>query len=299
SWYEILWREHHYTEDEEYAGRLVKLVTGPKLSRADKAALEAAGRPFASQVETAIRHRCRTRPRATYGWDRRLRQLEQARKRATARPAEAVAALCRQFRDPFWPERFVARHRLVDWGGEAIPALKDFTVAYVDSTNQTATWLLESIAFETEQRLAAQAHQLVCPTCMSLCDRVNVPIEAGVTITYYGCRACGQSRTFREKRWEIVAVLDAGMAEPRLEQESQIRESWLARRTLFDFDRVEIIAASDEDVERFAVQVGNDLDNHRSPRYEQMVCQVAAEAKLSKNTLRILERTFARVTIST
>jgi hypothetical protein len=73
--------------------------------------------------------------------------------------------------------------------------------------------------------------------------------------------------------------------------------NWLQRRELFDFSRVEIVQATDEDVERFAVQVGNDTDEWRKPRYKQIPCAVSAQCQLSENTLRILERMFGAVRV--
>ena len=58
---------------------------------------------------------------------------------------------------------------------------------------------------------------------------------------------------------------------------------------------MEIIQATDEEVERFAVQVGNDTDPYREPRYEQMQCSVDPKCQLSENTLRILESIFGPV----
>lgn len=71
--------------------------------------------------------------------------------------------------------------------------------------------------------------------------------------------------------------------------------NWLARRALFDFDWVEIVQATDEDVERFAMQVGNDTDPFRRPRYPNMHCVIGPDCNLSENTLRILHRTFGEV----
>jgi len=48
-------------------------------------------------------------------------------------------------------------------------------------------------------------------------------------------------------------------------------------------------------VERFAVQVGNDTDPFRRPRYRQMRCVVKPECNLSENTLRILDSVFGQV----
>ena len=64
---------------------------------------------------------------------------------------------------------------------------------------------------------------------------------------------------------------------------------------MFDFDRVEIVQATNEEVERFVMRVGNDTDSFRKPRYEEMRCIVDSECQLSKNTFRILEHMFGRV----
>jgi hypothetical protein len=69
----------------------------------------------------------------------------------------------------------------------------------------------------------------------------------------------------------------------------------LRRRQLFDFDEVEIIQASDKEVERFIVQVGNDTDEARQSRYQQMRCVISPDAGLSVNTMRILQYTFSQV----
>ena len=63
------------------------------------------------------------------------------------------------------------------------------------------------------------------------------------------------------------------------------------------FDEVEIVQATDEDVERFAVQVGNDTDPKRKPRYQEMRCVVSPECRLSENSMRILERMFGAVEV--
>jgi hypothetical protein len=60
---------------------------------------------------------------------------------------------------------------------------------------------------------------------------------------------------------------------------------------------LEIILATDEEVEHFAVQVGNDTDPVRSRDYKQMRCTVGPDCKLSANTMRILQRTFGQVEV--
>ena len=92
-----------------------------------------------------------------------------------------------------------------------------------------------------------------------------------------------------------MAILDAEWTEDQAQQDGQLRVNWLTRRTLFDFDRVEIIQATDEDVERFVIQVGNDTDTFRQPRYKQMRCVVAPDCQLSENTWKILRSFFGQV----
>jgi hypothetical protein len=94
----------------------------------------------------------------------------------------------------------------------------------------------------------------------------------------------------------IVAVLDAGWAgETERPHRDLLRINWLQRQTLFDFDQVEIVRASDEDVERFAAQVGNDTDSWRQARYRQMHCLIRPGCQLSENTVRILRALFGEV----
>ena len=81
-------------------------------------------------------------------------------------------------------------------------------------------------------------------------------------------------------------------------QDGVLYVNWLQHRSLFDFDRVEIIQATDEEIERFVVQVGNDTDLVRQIRYPQMRCQVSPDCHLSENTLRVLRTRFGEVTVT-
>jgi hypothetical protein len=134
---------------------------------------------------------------------------------------------------------------------------------------------------------------LLCARCLAFFGAPYVAIPGNGDITYYGCRLCGQSLNFWEG--EIIAVLDAAMGNEPLLENGLVRINWLTRRELFDFHSVEITQAGDEDVERFAVQVGNDTDPTRQPRYQRMRCVVNPTCELSANTLRILERIFGEV----
>jgi hypothetical protein len=90
-------------------------------------------------------------------------------------------------------------------------------------------------------------------------------------------------------------LLDAGMEQEPVKDDGILRVNWSVRQSLFDFDEVEITRATDEDVERFAVQVGNDTDKVRQRRYKKMRCVIAPNCQLSENTLRISRSRFGRV----
>jgi HEAT repeat protein len=96
---------------------------------------------------------------------------------------------------------------------------------------------------------------------------------------------------------EIIALLDAEMEEEFVCNDGVAKINWLTRGALFDFDRVEIVKASDDDVERFCLQVENDKDNFRNRRYRTMICLVSPQCHLIENTMRILRTTFGEVVV--
>jgi hypothetical protein len=160
---------------------------------------------------------------------------------------------------------------------------------------EMALELLQSIGQETTARLRLQAPGLFCPRCIVRCGEHQVQTSALNSISYYGCRACGQSRQFFPFEGQVIAVLDKGMEAQQALDHGVLRISWLKQQALFDFDEVEIGQATDQAVERFAMQVGNDTDLARSSRYSQMRCIVSRSSKLSKNSTRILQRMFGQV----
>ena len=108
-------------------------------------------------------------------------------------------------------------------------------------------------------------------------------------------RLCYQSREFIDCSKGVVAVLDAAWTGAQDLRDGLLRVNWLARRALFDFTAIEIVQATDEDVERFAVQAGNDADPLRRPLFASMRCVVNPACGLSENTLRVLESVFGSV----
>jgi len=76
------------------------------------------------------------------------------------------------------------------------------------------------------------------------------------------------------------------------------RVNYLRHKTLFDFDRVEIVQASEYEVERLCVQVRNDTDIFRRRRYRKMPCAVDQQCSLSQSVLNMLKNTFGKVSVS-
>ena len=251
------------------------------------------GQPNMVDVERALRQACAVRPEAEQQWLEPLRRLE-ASKQQPGPPEKLIADL----RSDDWVERFIARFGLMALGGEAVALLVAFLQPLAeDKTNlsrQLAIRLLKNISLETS-RLANKAPVLVCPRCLARCYAHRIPLPWQSDFVFYGCRTCRQSRELVIWPGKVVAVLDTTWTAEQIQQDDVWYVNWPQRRTLFDFDRVLIVQATDEDVERFAVQVGNDTDPFRKSRYQQIPCRVKPGCRLSENTLRILDRMFGQV----
>ena len=225
-------------------------------------------------------------------WTEVLQRLEERKKHPDS-PASLIVDLANEN----WGKQFIARHTLAAWGGEVVEPLK---VALDRDSGalfrETAVWVLKRVVEDTTTRLATNAPHLLCSRCLVRCHshQLNLSWWQGA-FTYYGCRVCRQSREFFDWPGEIVAVLDQEMNAEQAQAEGVLRVNWLKRGAVFDFDRVEIVKSNDEQVERFAVQAGNDTDDFRYPHYRKMVCEIAPDCFLSENTLRILKRTFGEV----
>ena len=142
---------------------------------------------------------------------------------------------------------------------------------------------------------ALDAHQLFCSSCLARFQRKGLRFERVGTVSIPVCRLCERAADAILDVREVVAVLDAETRQELSCADGVARVSYLKRNAPFDFDRVEIVRASDYEVERFCVQVGNDTDPFRRERYRQMRCLVAPGCRLSENTLRILGSMFGQV----
>jgi len=192
-----------------------------------------------------------------------------------------------------WPTlAFRFRDGLLQLGGEAVEPLEQVLLKRGPSENPVIVRILENIAAETHQQLAANASSLVCSNCFVRFQ--EHPIDR-LGKTFYGCRKCKQSREFFNCPQGVTAVLDAGWTEVYGYQAGLLRVNWITDQKLFDLDRVEIIRATDKTVEHFAIQIGNDTDPIRQAHYKACDCTISADCKLSANSLRILQSFFGRV----
>ncbi|HEX9922050.1 MAG TPA: hypothetical protein VGD99_05265 [Anaerolineae bacterium] len=179
---------------------------------------------------------------------------------------------------------------LTNLGGEIVPKLQAL-VLEKNQFQQVCLQILENICEDTKDRLRDRTDRLLCHDCLTRYGAHKVNISRWQSLVYYGCRICGQSREFFEGK--VIAILDDTMEQSLRQQDQVLRVNWSTRRILFDFDEIEIVQATDKEVERFVIQVGNDTDPVRRSKYHQIPCRIGPNCNLSKNTKRILERTFS------
>lgn len=181
-------------------------------------------------------------------------------------------------------------------GGEIVPTLETIVADKDDELRPIVIELLEEIGRDTTNRLEDRVSHLLCLRCLHRFQLHKVQSLSWLNeITYCGCRACHQSQDFFEGK--VVVVLDNELTITQHQENQFLCINWFESRSLFDFDAVHIVQATDEDVERFAVQIGNDTEPVRKLKYKQLYCTVSADCNLSENTLRILKRMFGQIEI--
>jgi hypothetical protein len=180
-------------------------------------------------------------------------------------------------------------------GYKAVEPLRVFATDPTFAFQDRAIWLLAGIEAESTYNFAWRLKRSFCPDCLTHFGPHPIKTVWGLNFKRYGCRTCGQDQEVLDDVARIVAVLDAGWAGTQRQRQDVLYVNWLQRRSLFDFGAVEIIEATDQDVERFAIQIGNDTDPLRRRRYPRMTCLIRSECQLSENSLKILRRLFSRV----
>lgn len=182
-------------------------------------------------------------------------------------------------------------------GGEIVPILISIKHNKSHRLCSMASQILRDIELDTMARLGSNPSRFLCPRCFIRCTSRKREISMGNYVRYYGCRQCGCSRDVIDWPGQVAVVLDnRGGSESTIHQ-GVLRENWFRHRTPFDFDEAWILRATDEEVERFCVKIGNDTDKTREGKYEQMHCTVSSDCGLSANSLKILGCTFGKVEI--
>lgn len=187
--------------------------------------------------------------------------------------------------------------QIIALGGEVIPILQASAGDPNHPARSVAAQLIQAIAPTTVHLHQQGEARLVCPRCLRRCTVHEVKISWLSSIVYYGCRGCHQSKDFLTIE-TVIAVLDEQAGSEPVQQGVALTVNWLARQSLFDFDSVAIVRATDEQVERFVVEVGNDTDPTRQALYRTMRCVVSPNCRLADNTMRILQRTFGQVDVT-
>jgi len=179
-------------------------------------------------------------------------------------------------------------------------AVKPLTGALKDNekeVSQAATEAITTLCNQNQRYLSASWKKVLCAEHLTRFTFHNVSLPVLKTTGYYACRVCQRDDLIIKPIPQVTAVLDTGMSQKQTRVGDTLRVNWLKRNTLFDFECVEITNANDLEVERFCVQVGNDLDSFRKPRYQKMSCTVDSLCDLSQNTLKILKHTFQEVLV--
>ncbi|MCB0192814.1 MAG: hypothetical protein KDJ65_12795 [Anaerolineae bacterium] len=288
NWHDILWREWHFTHDEVYAEQLHFALAKDDIGQPDLTdAVQ--GRPLLPEVEAALRQGLRRSSSVRQFWGGRIQRLDEEKAEYIS-----VGRSVKDLSHVHWFRRFLGRHLLVEIGGHAVDALEKVAYGPNAFAKKDARWVLECIAADTTARLSGEPENWICPDCWVSCGPLWIDRPWRPDWQFYGCRHCQRSHQLFHSTQEMVAVLD-NKGQGITFKDGLVRANWFTRRTLFDFDRVEIVRATDEEVERFAVQVGNDTDSVRRPRYPHIRCTIAPECSLSTNTLRILRNSFGHV----
>ena len=289
---EVIWREALCCYDETYAYNLLTFLPKDYENRTPQSVFRS--RPKVAELENVLYqvYKISPSPIAKEIWAQPLENLKQSKN-----APKSSQRLVNQLSSHSWVERFIARHTIVYLGGETILPLIASLSHQSEGLPETVHWLLENIAIETSKELSKHSSRLLCPYCIVRCDKNKIKLTWNRSLFFYGCQVCYQSRKFIERPYPIIAVLDKQTNSRQIQtaQNNLLCVNWFQRKTLFEFDRVEIIEATDAEVELFAIQVGNDTDKIRKSRYENMVCTVHSKCNLSKNTMRILNSMFGSV----
>ena len=144
--------------DPDYAERLYKAAYGGLLSWFQRMSLKNQPRPYAGEVEAALRTACTQRGGAKFVWQERLAELDHEKEKPIL-----ISVLIARLSDHHWWERFVARHVLFHRGGEAIGSLASRAVTDTGEVGEEARWLVKKYRSRHHQTFGQKSRAITLP----------------------------------------------------------------------------------------------------------------------------------------
>lgn len=244
------------------------------------------GRPGVTEVEDALTQ-FQTGP-----WPALMKNLEE--RKAHPVPADLLA---RGLEHRAWRERFLARHVCFAVGTEVIPYLVPLVSGSDPAAVADARWLIRNICASARARVGEFYKNALCNRCFARFAAHTVRLPRARDETYYGCRICHQNREFLQWDGPVVAALDRRMSGRFTMRGHNLCVNWFEAERAFDFDSVEITDATDTDIERFIIRLGNDANAPAPARLKRITCTVAQTDSLRPETLNLLKDTFGNVMV--
>lgn len=177
-------------------------------------------------------------------------------------------------------------------GGEVVSVLQAIVDNKTHPLFSVARYLLQEIALQS-QDLKATYPKLLCPHCLRQYKSQPIKLPRRLDITYYACPECYHNRDYFAG--DVVIVLNNQREIGPLEVKGTLRVNWLVYGKLFDFDSIFIEQATDEEVERLAVQIGNGTDPSRKAQYKEMRCIISTDCTILQSTIRLLAEVVGNV----
>ena len=230
----------------------------------------------------------------SWNWPERGRACEQLGQLGDKR---AVEPLIRQLRAREWVAQKAACAALGQLGDlRAVDPLVEFFLKRDWSGMQIPTSHAKTSLAALYAKHGEHADAWLCPEHLIWFEERSLDAH-GLTANIFACRQCGQtSRVVPASK--VIAVLDSTRETKITWTASVARVNWLRHGSLFDFDQVEIIMAKNREVMQFCIDVRNDTDAFRQPRYQEIECVIAPECELDEITYRNLRQIFGSVSIA-
>lgn len=170
----------------------------------------------------------------------------------------------------------------------------DPLVDRLETTNQKTQDAIKKTLVRIKKQLKPHADKLVCKEHFTRFTLVKLPdVQSGAlrNVAYYACRTCGKASIVIPNVHFITAVLDTDMGKLTSLKNNHLRVNYLKFDKLFDFEKVEIISASEQEILSFIDRINGDTDKHRKKRYRKMECTLSRACK-SEEILSCLQETF-------